>query len=206
MEPIHIFSDVICPWCFVGRVRLAKALKQLDLKPAILWHPFELNPDTPVAGVDRHEYLVEKFGGESVLEMADERLKALAEQEGIPFNFEGMKRIPNTFQAHRLIALAEASGKGDQVADLLFRANFMQGKDVSDLKVLVEAGLGVGLDAKQVEGHLLGNEGAEALRLEEEEARRMGLRGVPYYIINEQRFYGAQEVETFASALRAGKA
>ena len=203
MEPIHIFSDVICPWCFVGRARLEKALKQTGLKPEILWHPFELNPDTPPAGYDRHQYLSDKFGGDDAVAMADARLGALAEAEGIPFNFKAMQRIPNTFQAHRLIAFAERSGKGDQVADLLFRANFMLGQDVSDLKVLVEVGAKAGLDAGELEAHLKGKEGFEELAREEQEARDMGLRGVPYYIINEQRFYGAQEVATFVKALQA---
>ena len=203
MEAIHIFSDVICPWCFVGRARLGKALKELNLSPEILWHPFQLNPDTPPEGYSRRDYLIEKFGGEEALAQADERLGELAKAEGIPFNFEAMQRIPNTFQAHRLIAFAQGeAGKGDAVADLLFRANFMQGKDVGQMGVLIDAGVAAGLDAKEVEAHLKSEEGLQDLAEEEEEARQMGLRGVPYYIINNQRFYGAQEVKVFLSALR----
>src|SRR5882672_11156974 len=114
MEPIHIFSDVVCPWCYVGKARLDTAIAELGLKDQvdIVWHPYELNPNAAVEGRDRREYLLERFGDPKRLEQADARLNQMAADSGIAdFDIAAAERIPNTFQAHRLIALAQKAGK-----------------------------------------------------------------------------------------------
>jgi predicted DsbA family dithiol-disulfide isomerase len=207
MEPLHIYSDVICPWCFVGKTRLDKAIMRLKAEggaaPEIVWHPYELDPETPPEGEPMLERLAAKYGAERVA-MIHERLDAIGEAEGIPFN--GMKnvpRTPNTFKAHRLIAYAQKRGKGDEIAGLLFRAHFLEGRDVGDTATLVKIGQAAGFDAKELEGYYDGSEGVAELRAEEEDAMSSGLRGVPYYLINQHPMYGAQEVDTFLRALKA---
>jgi predicted DsbA family dithiol-disulfide isomerase len=206
MEPIQIYSDVICPWCFVGKIRLDKALARLKAEgkpvPEIFWHPYELNPDTPEEGEDRLGHLESKYGAERVA-MIDERLNAIAEAEGFRFNWAGASRIPNTFKAHRLIGFAQAKGLGHAVAGALFNAYFLEGRDVGDEAVLVKLGAETGLDKDELERFFESNQGVGELRDDETQATQAGLRGVPYYLINRHPMYGAQEVETFLRALQA---
>jgi predicted DsbA family dithiol-disulfide isomerase len=206
MEPIHIYSDVICPWCFVGKARLDKALalRKAEGKPEpeIVWHPYELDPDTPPEGEDRKARLIAKYGADQ-LEMMDQRLTELGRAVGIEFNMEGIARTPNTFQAHRLTAFAQKRGQGHKMAGALFNAHFLEGKDIGDLKTLLGIGASLGLEASALEEYLNSNAEIAELREEEEEAMRLGLRGVPYYMINRRPMYGAQEVEIFVKALNA---
>lgn len=206
MEPIHIYSDVICPWCFVGKVRLDKALATLKAEggeiPPVIWHPYELNPETPEEGEDRLEYLHARYGPERV-EMIDERLNAIAESEGFSFNWKGASRIPNTFKAHRLISYAQSQGQGHAVADALFRAYFLDGRDIGDEATLIAIGVECGLDKAALGEYFESNLGVAQLRAEEDDARHSGLRGVPYYLINRHPMYGAQETEIFMKVLTA---
>ena len=206
MEPIQIYSDVICPWCFVGKIRLDKALAQLKAEgketPEIFWHPYELNPETPEEGENRLEYLESKYGAERVA-MIDERLNAIAEAEGFRFNWAGASRVPNTFKAHRLIGFAQARGHGHALAGSLFKAYFLEGRDIGDEATLVKVGTETGLDKAELEVFFESNQGVGELRDDETQATQAGLRGVPYYLINRHPMYGAQEVETFIRALQA---
>jgi predicted DsbA family dithiol-disulfide isomerase len=207
MEAIHIYSDVICPWCFVGKTRLDKALAQRKTEgkelPEIVWHPYELDPDTPPEGEDRKARLIAKYGADQ-LEMMDQRLTDLGRAEGIAFNnMEGVSRTPNTFQAHRLTAFAQKKGKGHETAGALFKAHFLEGKDIGQMKTLLEIGVSLGLPGMELEAYMNSDADAAQLKEEEEEAMLLGLRGVPYYLINRHPMYGAQEVETFVKALNA---
>jgi predicted DsbA family dithiol-disulfide isomerase len=208
MDPIHIFSDVICPWCFVGKARLDRALAELGLtgQVELVWHPFELDPGTPPEGKDRAKYL-SRYGGPEQLKQMDARLNGLAADAGIQgFDVAKASRIPNTFQAHRLMAWAGRRGKAHDLAEALFRANFMAGEDVSKLEVLVKAAESVGLDGAEAATWLKGDELTDELRAEEDQARRLGIQGVPFYVINGQGLSGAQPLQVFLAALNAAAA
>jgi predicted DsbA family dithiol-disulfide isomerase len=206
MDTLHIYSDVICPWCFVGKTRLDKAmaLRKAEGKdlPEVIWHPYELNPDTPEEGENRIEYLTSKFGPGRI-EMMDERLQSIGATDGIAFNWNADSRIPNTFKAHRLISYAQSQGQGHAMAGALFKAYFADGRDIGDEKTLIAIGMECGLDSAVLKDYFEGNQGVNELRLEEEDAQNSGLRGVPYYLINGHSLMGAQEVEVFVKALNA---
>jgi predicted DsbA family dithiol-disulfide isomerase len=206
MEPLHIYSDVICPWCYVGKTRLDKALAKLQSQgkavPDIYWHPYELNPDTPEGGENRVAYLESKYGPGRV-EMMDQRLKDIGDAEGIAFHWDAASRIPNTFKAHRLIAFAQARGLGHALAGALFKAYFQDGRDVGDEATLVAIAEGSSLDGAALGAYFKGNQGVAELRQDEEEAQNGGLRGVPFYLINQHPLMGAQEVEVFMKVLMA---
>jgi predicted DsbA family dithiol-disulfide isomerase len=208
MEPIHIYSDVICPWCYVGKARLDDALGQLGLagQVELVWHPFELDPGTPAEGKDRLKYLA-RYGSPEKLKEMDARLNGLAADAGIKdFNVGKASKIPNTFQAHRLMGWAGRRGKAHELADALFRANFSAGEDVSDLDVLVKAAESVGLDGAEARTWLKGAELTDELRAEEEQAHEMGIQGVPFYVINGQGLSGAQPLQVFLAALNEAAA
>ena len=146
---IDIFSDVICPWCLIGRERLRQALERLDPEQpvAIRWLPFELNPEMPREGMDRRDYAEAKFGG---IDQAREIYANIAEAgraEGIEFDFSRLQRTPSTFNAHRLLWLASSKGLGDLLKDGLFRAYFMEARDIGDLAVLTELATAAGMDS-----------------------------------------------------------
>ncbi len=145
---ISVFSDVICPWCYVGKRRLERALDQLGLRGSatIEWLPFELNPDMPADGMERALYRARKFGAERS-ERLDAQMAELGRQEGIGFAFDRMTRTPSTRRAHMLIAAAGRHARADPVVDALFRAYFEEGRDVGDPEVLREIGLAAGSTA-----------------------------------------------------------
>lgn len=205
IEPIHIYSDVVCPWCLVGKTRLDKALALLSAEgresPEIFWHPYELNPDAPPDGEDRVERLSAKYGASQV-KILDERLNAIGKTEGIPWDIQRIERIPNTFKAHRLIAFAQRQGKGHAMAGALFQAYFVDGVDIARTEVLLDIGVKQGLKEDELTIFFAGQEGVEQLRAEENEAINAGLRGVPYYLINGKPMVGAQDIETFIKALK----
>ena len=141
MKPltIRIVSDVICPWCFVGKRRLEQALLTLssDVEPEIVWSPFELNPDMPVEGMSRREYRTAKFGSWERSQEMDAQLAAVGASLGIQFNFPKIQRTPNTFAAHRLIWFAGKHGKQDEIVEQLFRSYFIEGADIGECETLV---------------------------------------------------------------------
>ena len=203
MEPIHIFSDVICPWCYVGKARLDHALDQLGLagQVELVWHPFELDPGTPAEGKDRAKYLA-RYGSPEQLKQMDARLNGLAKDAGIQgFDVSKASRIPNTFQAHRLMGWAGRRAKAHALAEALFQANFVRGEDVSDPAVLVKAAESVGLDGTEAAAWLKGAELTDELRAEEDQAHKLGIQGVPFYVINGQGLSGAQPLQVFLAAL-----
>jgi predicted DsbA family dithiol-disulfide isomerase len=159
---IDIYSDVICPWCYIGKRRLGKALA--GRPAAVRWHPFELNPDMPREGVERRAYRVKKFGSwERSLELDAQVGRAFA-GEGLAFNSEKMARTPNTFDSHRLIWLAGEKGVQDGVAEALFKAYFTDGRDLSDRATLAAVAVEGGLDRAEVDELLAGDRGAAEVR------------------------------------------
>ncbi len=189
---IDIFSDTICPWCFIGKRRLERALAerpQPDL--TIHWRAFQLNPDMPAGGMDRSQYLELKFGGASNAEAIYAQVRAAGETEGIDFAFERMKRTPNTIDSHRLIRHAgqkasQGQARQDAVVQALFDAYFLRAEDIGDLDVLVAAAAEAGLDGEETRAFLAGDAEAEAVRAEDRSARQAGISGVPCFLFNGQ--------------------
>jgi predicted DsbA family dithiol-disulfide isomerase len=198
---IHV--DVICPWCFIGKRRLEKAVATFDGDVQIRWLPFELNPTMPREGISRREYRTRKFGSwERSLEL-DARVAAVGEAEGIHFNFDRIERTPNTFDAHRLIWLAAKEGIQDAVVEALFRAYFIDGHDISNRQILANTVVEAGLHRNQVETVLNGSDGQEAFKEADELARRFRIEGVPFFVVNGTvTLSGAQQPEEFLDAFR----
>src|SRR5476651_970435 len=177
---IDVISDVICPWCFIGKRRLEKAIAALDRQHEVRvrWLPFQLNPTMPKEGIFRKEYRTKKFGSwERSLEL-DAQMNAVGETEGIHFALDRIERTPNTLDAHRLIWLADKEGVQDAVVEALFLAYFTEGRDIGNRKTLIDVVAEAGLDRQRAAEVLDGAEGMEIIREAYEQARRVGVEGV----------------------------
>ena len=202
---IEVYSDVICPWCYVGKRRLERALKQVGdrVNVEVTWRPFQLNPTMPQQGMNRQQYLEAKFGGPAAAQAIYGQVSTAGAEEGIPFAFERIARTPNTFTAHRLIWLAGHHGKQDEVVEMLFRQYFLEGGDIGNIEILSQAVVHAGLDQAAIEIFLASNEGVEAVKAEEAAGRRLGILGVPYFVLNgTYALSGAQPPEQFLAAFR----
>ena len=184
---IDIFSDVICPWCFIGKRRLERALT-LRPQPGLTrrWRAFQLNPDMPAEGMERQRYLAVKFGGATNAQAVYDQVLAAGESEGIAFAFDRMKRTPNTVDAHRLIRFAASQDREDAVVEGLFDTYFLRAEDIGDREVLVAVAQAAGLDDQAVRTYLSGDDEVEAVRAEDQSARQAGINGVPCFIFNGQ--------------------
>src|SRR3954447_5809339 len=184
---LEVVSDAICPWCYVGKRRLAKALALLGrdrLTFSGRWLPFQLNPDMPKGGVDRRAYRTRKFGSWERSQALDARVAAVGAAEGLTFRHDLMARTPNTFDAHRLVWLAGREGAQDAVVDGLFAAYFVEGHDIGEPGVLADVGAAAGLDRARVLAMLAGEEGATEVAAEERAARRLGIEVVPTFLLD----------------------
>jgi predicted DsbA family dithiol-disulfide isomerase len=198
---LDIYSDVICPWCYVGKRRLERALNQAQdpRKPRIMWRPFQLNPTMPNEGMDRTAYLEAKFGGLDAFREMEEHVKAAGESEQISFAFEKIGRTPNTFAAHRLIWYAAQQGCQDEMVERLFKGYFEEGVDIGSIPMLARLAEQVGLKA---ESFLRSDEGITEVKAEEVVGHRLGIRGVPYFVLNQMHgIAGAQPAEVLAAAM-----
>lgn len=194
---LDIFSDTICPWCYVGKRRLARALvARPQPKMAVRWRAFQLNPGMPAEGMARERYIDAKFGSSERAKRIYEAVSAVGAGEGIQFNFEAIRRTPNTLLSHRLLRKAGKDGLQDALLEAMFHAYFAEGRDIGNSRVLAEIGEAVGIP--DAEKFLAGNEDSEEVRAEDSLARRQGINGVPCFIFN-YRFLlsGAQEPESF---------
>ncbi|HEV3029000.1 MAG TPA: DsbA family oxidoreductase [Planctomycetota bacterium] len=200
---VDVVSDAICPWCFVGKRRLERAIAAVQGKHEIRvhWKPFELNPGMPKEGMGRREYRERKFGSEQVVADLDRRMMAVGKKEHIPFALDKIEKTPNTFDAHRLIWWAGKSKAQDAVIDGVFRAFFTQGRDIGDRAVLADIAQEAGLDRVAADAFLESNEGVSEVRLEETKARDLGVEAVPFFMIG-GRFAvaGAHEPDSFLEA------
>jgi predicted DsbA family dithiol-disulfide isomerase len=201
---IEVYSDVVCPWCYIGKRRIDHALAQVkeSRHAAVTWRPFELNPGMPKEGMDRTTYLEAKFGSLDAFRQLEERMLAAGREEQITFAFDKLSRTPNTFDAHRLIWLGAREGVQDAVVESLFRGYFEEGADIGSVPALVQLAERAGLKAGPAERFLLSAEGESAVKSEEAEGRKLGIRAVPYFILD--RTYGisgAQPVEVFRTAI-----
>jgi len=196
---IDIILDVICPWCFIGKRRLERALAQRpDLIVSRSWRAFQLNPEMPSEGFPHELYIAARFGNHGAAERSHAAARAAGRREGIAFAFERIRRTPNTLQAHRLIHLASVEGNADEMVESLFRGYFLEGLDIGDIATLATIAPRAGLDRTMAERYLASQTGIEEVLAEEHRVRRFGIRAVPYFVL--QRGYaisGAQEPEMF---------
>ena len=199
---IDIVSDVVCPWCYIGKRNLEAALADSPLSDIeIRWRPYQLDPTIPPEGISRRAYLERKFGAR--VDEIYSRVAAAGREAGIDFAFERIERSPNTLDAHRLIRWAQSVGKQDEIVERLFRSFFVEGRDVGDHAILLEAASDVGMEPDVVARLLAGDADKEAVREEIATAQRLGVTGVPFFIFA-GRFGmpGAQPPEILANAIQ----
>lgn len=183
--PIAIVSDVVCPWCFIGKARLETALANHGLtdRVAITWLPYELNPDMPADGADRTSYLDAKFGPGKRKEI-EIRLSEAALESGVTFNWSKVTRTPNTRMAHMLIAAASTVQRGTEMKAALFKAYFQDGRDIGDLETLVAIATELGFEENAARDELTNDELRETIIGLEAHAQKVGVTGVPFFIVD----------------------
>jgi len=204
---IDLVSDVVCPWCYLGKARLELAIAEVqdEVGVDVNWRPYQLNPDIPPEGVDQKAYLEEKLGGAEAVARGHEMLTKLGAEVGIHYDFAAIRIGPNTLDAHRLLHWASMEGREvqDRVATALFKANFEEGRNVGDHAVLAEIAESCGMDRKLAENLLASDADRDTILGEIEAAQKMGVTGVPFFIIDGQyAISGAQTPDVLASALR----
>ncbi len=200
---LDIMSDPICPWCYIGKTHLDKALADHPDHPfTIEWHPFQLNPDMPREGMDRRTYLEGKFGGKEGAVRAYAPVVEHAEKAGLTINFEGMNRTPNTLDAHRLIHWAGIEGRQTAAVSALFKAYFVDTRDIGDHEVLADIADSIEMDAAVVTRLLQSDEDAQMIRDRDAHSRQMGVNSVPTFIVaNQHAVPGAQPPELWAKVI-----
>ena len=200
---IDVFSDLGCPWCYIGEHRLERALRyRPDVEAEWHWRPFLLQPDLPEQGMPWATFVESKFGGVDRAQPMFERVTAAGAADGLTFDFGRMANAPSTIDAHRLILWAEGQGLQQELARLLFRAYFAEGRDLTDRETLVEAARAAGLDGEAARAWLAGSEGRSEVAASVEEARRLGITGVPFYVFERKyAISGAQPVEVFEEVI-----
>jgi len=199
---IDVVSDVVCPWCYLGEKRLEAALAEAPQKVTLRWRPYQLDPTIPASGLDRTEYMEKKFGKSGRLQSVHDNLTRLGADVGIPFAFDKIKRSPNTLDAHRLIRWANSAGVQGEVVDRLFKAYFVEGRDIGDRAVLIDVASECGLDATLVEKLLAEDADADLVREEIAKAQAIGVSGVPFFIFaGRLGVPGAQEVSVLLRAM-----
>jgi predicted DsbA family dithiol-disulfide isomerase len=205
MITIDVFSDPICPWCFIGKKRLEAALDaRPDIPVTLRWRAFQLNPDMPRAGMDRQAYLSAKFGGPDRAAEIYGHIGRVGDEVGIDFQFDGIPRTPSTLKAHRLIRYAQrpAHDKANAVVAALFQAYFLEGRDIGDDTELMSIAESAGLDRDAAAAYLATDEDEAEVQAEDVFARRLGIGGVPCFIVEgKYAVSGAQEPEAFLPLL-----
>ncbi len=201
---IAIASDFICPWCLVTDARLKRAIEQLDSPIAIqqIWYPFELNPDMPIAGMERKTYRSQKFGSWEYSQMLDAKTVQATQADGIEFRYDLMQMTPNTLNAHRLTWFAGQQDKGAAMAERILRAYFMEGQNIGDLETLANLAADIGIDNTKANAFLQSDQGIQEVKELEQQAIAQGIRGVPAIRIGRETLSGAQPVEVFLAALQ----
>ncbi|WP_432347720.1 DsbA family oxidoreductase [Shinella yambaruensis] len=204
---IDVVSDVVCPWCYLGKKRLDKAIEAVrdDLAVAVTFRPYQLNPDMPAEGIDHKKHLAEKLGGDEAVTRAHEMLAGLGQEAGIAFDFPAVKISPNTLDAHRLLrwAMIEGPEIQNRVAVALFKAYFEEGRNVGDRTVLLDIAEACGMDRAVVTALFSAGADVDSVKEEIGMARDMGVTGVPCFIIdNKYAVMGAQSVDVLTNAFR----
>jgi predicted DsbA family dithiol-disulfide isomerase len=199
MIELDIFSDTICPWCYIGKKRLEKAINNhKDIKIKQTWRPFQLNPGIPPDGMDRQEYLISKFGSADAAKTVYDNIYDEGLKEGINFNFDSIQTTPNSFNSHRLLALAYKKGNQENVLSNLFESYFLNGEDIGDPNILLNIAIKHQIDAEDFKSYLSDQENIEPLANEEIQAKKMGISSIPTFIVNKQIVVnGAQTSKNF---------
>ena len=196
---VDIVSDTICPWCYIGKRRFERALElsgRTDV--ALSWRPFQLNPDMPPEGMTRDDYVRAKFGGGDRPRQIYQAMAESGREAGIEFNFSRIRRTPNTVLSHRLVHWSAKNERQDELVGELFKAYFEDGLDVGDIDTLVECARRAGLDAPTARRYLMGDEGRQEVVASDVYARRLGINGVPCFIVNRKyAVSGAQPPSAF---------
>ncbi|KQV34378.1 MULTISPECIES: DsbA family oxidoreductase [unclassified Rhizobium] len=202
---VDVVSDVVCPWCYLGKARLDRAIAAVsgEMLVTVNWRPYQLNPDLPPEGVDHKAHLAAKLGGAAAVSQAHDRLTALGKEDGIAFDFAAVKISPNTLDAHRLLRWAAAEGRQNEVVSALFHAYFEDGRNVGDRAVLHDIAAKNGLDPAVIDALFASDADKDSVGEEIGMARDMGVSGVPCFIIDSQyAVMGAQPVDVLANAFR----
>lgn len=204
---IDIVSDVVCPWCYLGKARLDKSIDAVsdEIGVDVTWRPYRLNPDYPPEGVDHQKALAEKLGGAERVSQIHATLAGYGKDAGITFNFEAIRIGPNTLDAHRLVHWAGIEGRDvqDRVVTALFKANFEEGRNIGDRAVLSEISAAAGMDGKVVERLLASDADSDTIIEEIDAAQKMGVSGVPFFIVNSKYgISGAQTPDVLEDAIR----
>ncbi|HEX5282350.1 MAG TPA: DsbA family oxidoreductase [Micropepsaceae bacterium] len=207
--PVSITSDFVCPWCFIGERRLARAAARLseelreEVRLDISWRPFELNPNFPAEGIDRRAYRIAKFGSWEHSQRLDAHVIEAGKPDGAIFNYDRISRTPNTRRAHRLVWwTARRGGNQDLLVDRLFEGYFVEGRDLSAPAELASIAAKADLPDDAVAAFLAGDEGADEVIAAENYAHRNGINGVPDFRMGSIGFSGAQPIEIMTEALR----
>ncbi len=199
---IDVVSDVVCPWCYLGKHRLERAIAKAGVPVTVEWHPYQLDPTIPPGGLPRDAYMRQKFGDLSRLEGAHQRLVELGKAVGIHYAFDKQKVSANTLDAHRLVLWAGEVGRQTEMVERLFQLNFIEGADVGAHDVLAEAAAAEGLDEAEIRARLAGDEGKDTVRAEIAMWQRAGVTGVPCFVLNRRyAVMGAQEIDVLADAI-----
>ncbi len=196
---LDIFSDPVCPWCYVGKANLDRALAAHPDHPfQIQWHPFQLNPEMPSEGVAKRAYLEEKFGGKARVDAVHERLREVARGAGVDMNPDKPQRMPNTLDAHRLIHWAGIEAVQQPIVDALMRAYWTEGRDIGDLETLADIAGENGMDRAATLRLLQSDADADDIQARDQDARQKGVNAVPTFLIAQQYVVsGAQPPETW---------
>ena len=203
MTKLDILSDPICPWCYIGKAHLDNALADHQDHPfTIEWHPFQLNPDMPPAGMNRREYLEKKFGGKNQAIQVYSKIEQNASAIGLPIDFAAMERTPNTIDAHRLIHWAGLEDKQQLMVDALFNAYFCMGLDIGDHNVLCDVAEVIGLESGVMARLLDSNADVTLIKDRDAHSRLMGVSAVPTFIVgNQHAIPGAQTPDVWESLI-----
>ncbi|PTX55982.1 putative DsbA family dithiol-disulfide isomerase [Litoreibacter ponti] len=203
MIKLDIISDPICPWCYIGKAHLDRALEAAPDHPfTIEWHPFQLNPTMPEDGMDRRAYLEHKFGGKEGAVRVYSQIAQAAEAAGLDIDFGAIQRTPNTINAHRLIHWAGLEGRQTAVVSSLFRAYFKEGRNIGDTNVLLDIAAACEMDREMVARLLATDQDIADLRARDANARERGVTGVPTFVVAGQHVLpGAQQPDLWAKVI-----
>lgn len=204
---IDVVSDMVCPWCYLGKARLDLALADVqdEISVDVNWRPYQLNPDYPPEGVDQRAELEKKLGGKEKVDQAHAMLSELGKEVGIHYAFDAIKIGPNTLNAHRLSLWAHAEGRElqDKIITALFKANFEEGRNIGDHDVLIDIAGEAGMDRELVRRLLSSDADKDTVKAEIDAAQQMGVSGVPFFILDQKyAVSGAQTPDVLINALR----
>ena len=208
---VDVVSDIVCPWCFIGKRKLASALAELardapSLGVDVRWHPFQLNPELPAEGMPRARYLAQKFGGAARAAEIYARVQRVGDAVGIPFRFDRIEHQPNTFDGHRLIAWAQQQGDAEALVERLFSAYFLEGRRIGDRDELARLAAACGGSEQDARAMLASGALRDEVAKESREAVDVGVQGVPFFIFNGRTaLSGAHDPPTLLEAIAAAR-